>query len=307
MVFLSLARGIRRTVACRHLLPPLFLCNLAFSVSLALTFHYTLSSAFGDSRASLSLLTGFDATIVTDLRRMHPTALPGFLQIVGAASLFYVVLNTFLAGGVISAVQSGADRSERYAFLVSCARFFGRFFRLFLLTGSIAAILTALLLVLAGLLMAPLYRAATSETTILLGGALAGGMILGSIFLLVMIADYAKIGIVLCDSPSTTRAFAVSFRFVLRNLGSTLGLQTILLLTTLLLATVHALFWTSQQMDSAPVLIMVFLLHQLFILLRIAIRVFSLGSESTLYETLQRVKGWESLPATPAPDRSSST
>ncbi|MGB2960426.1 MAG: hypothetical protein WBG01_00540 [Bacteroidota bacterium] len=302
MIILALVKGIRRTVSFRSILTLLLLCNLALSVSLALTFHHTLSSAFGDSRASLALLAGFDSTVVTDLRRMHPAALPGFLQIVGVASLFYVFLNTFLAGGVISALRSSVRPSLR-EFLVSCTRFFKRFFRLFLLTGSIALILATLFLALGGLLMSALYRVATSETVLFLGAGSVGAVILGTILLLVMIADYAKIGIVSRNSHAITGALIMSLRFILRNPGSTLGLQTLFLLITFFLATVHALFWTSQQSDSTPILIAVFLLHQLFIFVRIAVRVFAFGAESALFEALQPAKGDEIRPEPPDPGR----
>ncbi len=306
MVIPALARGIRRMASMRSILPLLLLCNLALSISVALMFHHTLSSAFGDSRASLALLTGYDSTIVTDLRRMHPAALPNFLQIVGVASLFYVILNTFFAGGVISALRSSVRPSVR-EFLVLCARYFRRFFRLFLLTGSIALILTTVLLVLGGVLMSELYRVATSETVLFLGAGAVGAVILAMILLLVMIADYAKIGIVTRDSNSSTRALIMSLRFIRRNLGPTLGLQTLLLSMTLFLATLHTLFWTSQQSDSTPILIAVFLLQQLFILIRIAVRVSTFGAESALFEALQPASGDEIRPERPNPDRSPST
>jgi hypothetical protein len=283
MVLKALARGMRRTISSRGILLPLYLSNVIFSVALALMFFHTLSSAFGDSRASLALLAGFDSTIVADLRRMYPAALPGYLRIVGIGSLLYILLNTFLAGGVISGLQASVLPSGR-SFLRSCTTFFGRFFRLFLLTGSIVVLLTTLFLGLGGLLISSLYRVATTETTLLLGAAAVAVVVVASILLLMMVADYAKIGMVLPDTRSVIRAVGTSLRFFFRNPGATLGLQTMLLSITLLPVTLHALFWTSQPLDSV---ITVFLLHQLLLLVRIIARVVSFGAESTLFETLQ--------------------
>jgi hypothetical protein len=283
MVLKALARGVRRTISSRGILLPLYLSNVVFSVALALMFFHTLSSAFGDSRASLALLAGFDSTIVGDLRRMYPSAFPAYLRIVGIGSLLYILLNTFLAGGVISGLQASVLPSGR-SFLRSCATFFGRFLRLFLLTGSIAVLVTTLFLVPGGLLISSLYRVATTETTLLLGGAAVGVVVVASVLLLVMVADYAKIGIVLHDTRSVIGAVRTSLRFFFRNPRATLGLQTILLSITLLAATLHALFWTSQPIDSV---VTVFLFHQLFLLVRIITRVVSFGAESALFKTLQ--------------------
>ena len=108
MVLKALAAGMNRTISSRGVLLPLYLSNLALSVVLALIFFHTLSAAFGDSRASLALLSGFDSSIVGDLRQMVPDLFPDYFRMVGIGSLFYVLLNTFLAGGVISALQTGS-------------------------------------------------------------------------------------------------------------------------------------------------------------------------------------------------------
>jgi hypothetical protein len=285
MVLKALVGGMVRTISSRGILLPLYLSNIGFSVTLALIFFQTLSSAFGDSRASLALLAGFDSTIVGDLRQLYPAALPGYLRIVGVGSLLYIVLNTFLAGGVISSLRASVLPSGR-SFLQSCVIFFGRFFRLFLLTGSIAVLLTTLFLILGGLLLSSLYRVSTTETTLLLGGAAVGVVIAAAILFLAMIADYAKIGIVRHDTRSVIGALGTSLRFFIRNPGATLGLQTILLSMTLLPATIHALFWSSQPMGSVLMVVTAFLLHQLFLLVRIIARVVSFGAESALFETL---------------------
>ena len=286
MVYRSILSGIRGTLVSLHAPLLLYSCSIIFSGALAVIFGSMLSSAFGDSRAALALVSGFDTSVATDLKRMNPDALPTFLLMIGLVSPFYVILNTFLTGGVVFTMQHTEVRPGVAAFFVACRRYFARFFRLFLLTATIGLLSGTLVLLIGGLLVGPIYESAASEEPLYLLASAVGVALITMLVLLTMIADYAKIGLVFNDGRSAVQAFGGSLRFVLRHTRVTLALRATLTLVFLGFLLTQLSLWAPHAMDSFASILIVVVVHQLFVLVRVTLRVLWFGAESSLYEKL---------------------
>jgi hypothetical protein len=286
VVYRSVLSGFHGTLACLHAPLLLYGCSAAFSGVLAVMFGGMLSSSFGDSRAAVAFLSGFDASIATDLRRMHPDALPTFLLMIGLISPFYIILNTFLTGGVIFALQHTAIRPGVAAFFVASRRYVSRLLRLFLLTGTIGLLSGALILLIGGLLVGPIYESAASEQSLYLLASAVGIALITMLSILTMIADYAKIGLVFNDGGSAVQAFGESLLFVLRHARVTLALQALLMLLFLGFLLTQLSLWAPLTMDSIASILIVVVVHQFFVLVRVTFRVLWFGAELSLYEKL---------------------
>jgi hypothetical protein len=273
----------------------LWLVNLALALSAGVPGFLALRSAIGLLPGADPLRGGFDLAVLTDLVEMRPGLLGGlFLSAAGLAFLGLLV-GAAVAGGAFEVLMSRDDRPFAHRFGRGAGRFFVRFVRAGLLAGLLGALAAALL---AGPLFAVGGRlrhesgAEVVSHLVALGAALVAGLV----FLLALLAlDAARIRIVREDSrrvlPQLRSGLAVVLGHPVKWLG-TWGANAFLGALALGL---YLAFRNSVPAGTGPLILLMAVAQQAFVLVRSWLRVALLGSEIALVEELRP------RPAAPAP------
>jgi len=301
----ALVTGVRRANSSVRLVLLLYAINLLIAAPIALGLRATLAAAFGGSTGPESLIQGFDFTVFQDFMNRHGDELrPLFRQLIGFAFVS-MLLSTFLAGGMLSSLREPGGRFRAETFFRDCGKYFARFFRLFLIFGVLLTLLTLVLSVGLGAVFTQMADNADSEVTAFAALIGVGLAFVLPIMLLMMAADYAKIITVTNDARSIAGATRDAFRFILKNFFSAVGLQVALLVLLFLLVAAYWAIEGSIGMTSPLSIAVVFLIQQLFMILRMWNRVTFFSGEMILYEERKpqpvRFVGWDDSPLiTPA-------
>ncbi len=278
-----LATGFSRTNRVLRVVVLLYGLHALLALPVALTFQSTMAKLVGHFSAPSALLEDFDFTVMSDMLRIHGDVISALLGPVTWLALLAMLLMTFLKGGVIASLGESTEEFSLARFFSHCGTYWWRLFRLFLLLG--VAMLVSILLVVA---VAAGLGAATDDSsseitfwlvaiTIVLIGFIAAGLVL-------TIADYARIIIVRENTPSVVRGALQGVRFVMRNVGATVGVLAITVGAGLVCIALYVFLESVVGMTSVAGLVVTFLLQQCYLLCRTWLFVFSFGAELTLIE-----------------------
>ncbi len=202
--------------------------------------------------------------------------------LVAGLGVLYLLLQTFLTGGVLSVLRRPAGGFKLRACLHAAGFYFGRLFRLALLTLALYGVIFAL--------NAPFARwadfqgrEAVSETGALawaFGRRLVLLLALGVVFVL---SSYAKAIVVLEERASALLALASAAGFVARRAAAVAGHALLVLVCGLLALALWSAAdgaWTTTGYKSQLVALA---LMQLFMCARIGLRLAYLGGALALY------------------------
>jgi hypothetical protein len=217
--------------------------------------------------------------------RTRPPSGDGFDPLVLALGALYLVLQTFLAGGVLGVLRGSGSAFTARGLLHGSGFYFGRMARIATLALLADAALFAL--------NAPLARWAdrhalesATETGALAWSFGQKGLLLLGILFVHMLSCYAKVVTVVEERQSATLAFVSATSFCLGHLRQTLGhYWGIALLGVALLAAWSAAdsHWIATGYRTQ---VATLLLAQGLILGRIVLRVALLGGQVSLYRRL---------------------
>lgn len=209
------------------------------------------------------LLEGIDRGLSGELLDLDTS----FLGL-GAA---YMLMNTFFAAGVLGVAQRGERENVVPEFFAAGARNFPRFLRL--LAGS--ALVYGLLLSFLGtrgLGLASLVPDTSSEKTIAflsLGHAATLAVVLALVHLVI---DYTRIALVVEPRAGVVASLGVAARFLAQRARGALGLYSALALTSIAGLFGFAAVDAALEPEGAALLLLSFLLQQVFIFYKIWVR-----------------------------------
>lgn len=302
MALRAFTSGLKTGLKVPGLVLTLYVINVAVALPLALTFRSIITTTFGNSMAIESFLDGFDFAVYQDFLTQADPAIGAFAVLLLWVLVAYVLVNTLLAGGTLTVVASEARKFSLASFAAGCGRYFGRFFRLFL----IYVVLILLVAIILGAVLAGVFSAATadadSEVILIVWGIVVGSIGVTVLGLLLVALDFAKVATVRSDLRSMLRATGGALGFVFRRIF-TVMLSVIFVLLALAAGTALYLWLVSAiGMDSDVALAGAFLLQQLYIFYRIYLRVAFYDCELSVHGWLAPVSPQENSPAqAPAP------
>jgi hypothetical protein len=312
--------GFRRAGRAWRLVLLLWVVNLAVALPLAAVVAQELRGSLDRSRVHQDLLAGFDAgwhgelqaeagalvktfgpellgadAFFENLERWWRGDLFSVPPALVAAGLLYAAVWAFLLGGVLErlvrpggAAGAGAgtvgpgDRAGAAGFFAACGRHAFRFLRLALL----AAVFYWLIYRVARAGFGALEDAArdvTSERTVLLW-VLAGAAVVALLLALVRVVfDYAKIAVVADGRRSALGAAWAGARYVASRPFATLGLYGAFALAGAVLLALYALLPPFTGVATWPTVILAFLVAQLALAAKLALRLALLGAEASLF------------------------
>ena len=205
-----------------------------------------------------------------------------------ALGILYALLWAFLLGGVLERMAGPGGTAALSGFAQAGGRYFSRFVRLAMMTA-----VPYVLIYLAARWfyehLATLTRDVTEERTIFAVSLLTLAATSLLLVIVHMASDYAKIATVLQDHGDARRgmlrALAGGFRFVLSHPGAVFGIYYGVGLIGALLLGLYALIAPGAGQSTIIGVVLAFLVAQLFLLARVAVRLTLLGSQMNFYRT----------------------
>lgn len=280
VIFKAFRQGLTDIWREKRLLFLVYTVNLFFAYLLTLPVIMMFSEALTNTTAADKLLEKFDFTIVTNIF-MHFGKGLNLPTIIWPLGIFYLLLNTFLAGGIIQLFVS-RQKFNFSAFVHACQVYYMRFLKLFAL--SLFFILT---IVVINSLLARLFEWITADATtermpfIFFSGRLL--IIIAMLIITNMFFDYAKIITIVNETARTVRAVELAWFFVSRRFIESTGLYKLYLGTAILSFFVYLVVESYLQVSTPWMVFVIFLWTQIYILVKIWIRLSFFAGQTALY------------------------
>jgi hypothetical protein len=279
----ALITGIRTSNQSLRMVALLYCINLALAAILALTLRSIISSTVGDSMALHNLIKDFDYTVYSDFMFKHGARVGALTSQVTWLILFSMLVNTLLGGGIISTVASPDRRFSMRSFFEGCGNYFLRFLGLLVIFGLILVLVGALLIAILGAIHSGLTSSSVSEVIPITLGLVLILVFLFVMMLIVMMADYAKIAMVVNDIRSVFKASWTGMKFVFRNFFKAVGLQLVIVILGIL-AIVLYLFLANWIGMATPITVfLTFIIQQVSVGFKSWTRVLTFASETTFF------------------------
>jgi len=311
-VILNLAKGLKAAGKTPQMVLTLFLINLALSLVLAVPMYHSLQESFGTSLVGEKMAKGFDylwwqefkddaqglestfrPSIIgkgalldnlQDLAQLRFLELPSSVLILG---IIYLIIHTFLAGGIVSVFKPVNPRFTLRGFFQGAGRYFLRFFLLMLFSW---VFFLTIGLILSGVFL-PVIQAVTRNAISEVGPFFLGiwfsVIILFLFFFVQMVFDYARIRVVLEEEVDILTTVGKSFGFVFRHLIPTLGLYYLIFLSSFVLSILYVLLKEIIPQSQLMTVLLAFLIQQLFMFSLIWVRCWLYSSQMELYRYLK--------------------
>lgn len=286
----------------------LFVINLLFSLVIAMPIYHSLKASLGRSQVGENLVRGFDylwweefrdeskglattfspsiighGAILNNLEnlvQMRFLRLPSSLLVAG---LFYIILHTFLAGGVLSLFNQNSPKFTMKSFFEGTGKYFFRFFFLMLISWLFFIVVGGLQGIFYSILDNISANALTEKTPFLFG-LIFSAIILFLFMFIQMVFDYARINIVAEESKNTLKSALQGFGFVFRHLGSTLGLYYLLFVVSSAVGVIYIFAKGFIPQSSLLGVFIAFLVQQMFIFAVVWLRCWLYSSQLELYK-----------------------
>ncbi|RMG30709.1 MAG: hypothetical protein D6732_15865 [Methanobacteriota archaeon] len=256
--------------------------NLIFGLIIIFPLRSSLKQYLGSSMMGKLLAGRINMDFLIEFLLNNKHVVPSLLGMVFIASLLYWLSHLFLSGGTLSLLANNQNYSAE-PFWGKCARFLGRFLRLFLLSIPLLLILLSLQYIVTG--VEKLFWGSDPYENVIYWGKWIKAFVRGFGLILYMIVfDYARIFTIHTDSRRMRTAMWESMMFCRKNFGN-----VFMLAFTFSLITYLSLFIYNPVANllSAPygvVIFGLFLWQQLYMIFRMGIKVSLLGGEVYLFQ-----------------------
>lgn len=208
-----------------------------------------------------------------------------YLSILTVLAFIYVLVSTFFAGGFIG-TYAKPYRLSFNEFLMEGANYFGKFFRLSLLSLIVYLVFFEVIVDWWSHSI-PLWTANDpSEMTPFIHYMIRDIVVIIVLGLITLCFDYAKIRMVVEGRMSALFAFWAGIKFAVRHGASTVGLYVLLSLAGIGLIALYALIEGSIPQRGYWTIFVVFVLQQLYMFARLWLKALFFSSQTQLYTGL---------------------
>ena len=243
----------------------LWLVNFLFAGLIYFLFSAAFGSVFGSSLMLRDLIKKMDMNVVIEFLTSSGVALGEIMAAIMILAFLYGLASIFLNGGILNVLlERNAGESHAKAFFAGSGAFFGRFLRLAIYSILLWLPALAGFIIVDGLL-GLLTRNPVHEQLGFYMTLFRLVLVLFLAYLIKMILDYARIGIVAKDSRKVFRELLASIKFVWSRPAKTLILYYGLGLTGWAVFLVYRWLAGSFAQESWIGIFLGFLLAQIFI------------------------------------------
>lgn len=311
-IFINFGKGFITTGKTTKMVLFLFLINLLFSLILGIPMYNSLKNSLGASEAGNRMVESFDyiwweefrdeaqglertftpaiigkGAILTNLESLIQMRIFSAPAILIGFGLLYIILHTFLAGGILSTFNQDEPRFAVKEFLQGAGSYFFRFFALMLFSWLFLFVIGAFL---RDAILPVIYDISSNSYSEVIPFLLMLVLNIITLFLLFfvqMVFDYARIKVVLEDENNVLKASGKAFRFVFKHPFSTLGLFYLIFFLNIVVTVIYILVKEIIPQSDILTVVAAFFLQQLFIFALVWIRCLLYASQWELYRYLK--------------------
>ncbi len=275
--------GFKTTINSLRLITVGYLFLLIPGLLIALAYWSSFKSAIGNFIAPGNLLNGFDYTAYTELMRFEGEKISAATTQAFLLAILYIFVGLFISGGIIFSLNSKSSKGNLLSMITGGSRFFWRFLKLNFYTFVIHLFIAAIIYIpFAILVKGSFEHAATEKSTFFLF------LPFGIFHLIVMIYlftinNYAKFALVHNNSRKVLRLLWTAAKFVTRNLFNTYSLALLLLIAPIIFLFGYMKISGVLEMNSGLMILVVFLVQQIYVWLRMAGKIWFLSGQFEYY------------------------
>ncbi|CAA6799502.1 MAG: Unknown protein [uncultured Aureispira sp.] len=266
----------------------LYLLTFLLAVFVAYPLKSLLESTVGHSMMISDLVKGFDYTFLNDFKNAHGD---GFLPIIDqsiAVLILYLLLFIFVTGGILATFIQQPPKYNRSVFWGQSAEFFWRILRLtfyFILIHSAIFCLFAFIFYTSSNGLSPFTL--ENEGTIAFNFKfVAPAYVLVAAFFF-MWQDYTKVFLVAEDKTWVFQSLWSALKFIFNNFRKTYGLYLLNLTLWVLVLFINYSISTCIEFTSSSAILPSFLISQVFVILRLSLKLINISSVKTLYQFVE--------------------
>ncbi len=294
MVFSSFKTGTSWMWKNKRIVLFYYIFNLLFGILLMLPVRASLSRYLDSSFMGKQLGGMFNMDFLFEFLVHNKNVGPVVISMPGVVAVLYWLANLFLSGGTLSMAASGKPYSAT-DFWGNNARFFGRFFRLFLWSLPLILVIIFIHFIEAGL--ERLFFGSDPYQYITYWGKwVKVGLRAFAIFFYMMVFDYARIYTVITDERKMRYAIWEGINFFRKNFGNVFMLAFAIALIGYISVFIYNPLANMLSTPNSFVILTLLLLQQLYMFFRMMIRVTLLASEVQLYSLIDRQPAGEAVP-----------
>jgi len=262
----------------------LVVVNALLAGVVALVARAGFERVFGSSTMPEALMNGFDFETINQLGRFGGGFWPMVIALATWMVLVQMLAFAFIGGGVIASVAE-AERVPRVGEVLKTGGVYaGRFLRILLIEAAMLAVVGGIAVFVYGIIIGQVYSSSLFETGVVRALYATSLVVIVPVGIVLSVGDYARVIAVARDEESSLRAVGRSFAFVFRNLLTVLALEVLIALAGLFL---FVAFWQlsgSMPMTSGGMVFAVFVTQELFMFLRMGVKVWNYGAAMAFWE-----------------------
>ena len=275
--------GFKTTLSNLRLITVGYLFLLLPGLLIALSYHSAFKSAMNSFISPGKLLAGFDYTTFAEMMKYEGDKINGAASQASILVLFYLFVSLFISGGIIFSLNSKETKGNLLSLVTGGSRFFWRFLKLNFYSMIIHLILAAIIYTPFAILMKLSAEQATTEKSTFFLFLPFGIFHLIVMIYLFTINSYAKFALVHNNSRKVIRSLWTALKFVTLKFFGAYTLALLLLATLLLLLWGYVKIGGSLKMTSGLMILVVFIVQQIYVWVRVAGKVWFLSAQFEYY------------------------
>lgn len=275
--------GFNSAAKLKKMVTVIYAVILLLALVIAVPFHSALLNQAGNTMELQPLLKQFNFTVYADFMNSYGKIVKALIPAAIWMGMFYFLFTVFFTGGILNILKDENHKFSAVNFFSECGKYFFRYLRMGIYLLIVQILIGVIVFLPLSLILASNYETTLNEAS-LFYISVTGGIIYLLLFILVLIiGDYAKIILYDNDSKKVIKSIYTAFKFTSRHLFGTYLLYILILAVPVLLFAVY--FWLDSAigMVSGFTIFIMFLIQQVFIWLRVLVKVWFLGSELTFY------------------------
>jgi len=257
-----------------------------FVVVLAIPLRSSIRSGFGNSMITERFADGFNLEAFSDLENVGRSLISSLSSGLLLALVIGIILNAFLSGGLFASLKDKAGRLTPSGFFAASGKYFLKFlFITFIL--SIIALLLGFFIIFtpAGLVM---QSEPDLEKLSLIIGIVSGFLYFIILSIIVLVADYARAWNVGREQPLCFRAIGFGIKRTFERFRSSFMVVLFIMLVQGILTFLVYEFIGMWRPDSGWGVFLLFMISQLFFIMRLLIKTWRYGAVTNLMELIDK-------------------
>lgn len=282
-------QGIAVASKKARLLLYLWLIQLLFSLLVVGPFYFLLQKDLSRSILGEKMFQGADMLWLGDLIYRYGDIGPLFLGWLLVAASIYVPLQIFFNGAILGRIASADGRLSFASFLADGGKYFGRFFRVFILTLAGYLLIFGLFGRLLSFPFQLWLKSASTQWATFYASSLRLLLFLLLFSIVKMFFDYVKVRLVAEDSRKALRGFLLNFPFLGKKFFKAWALFLFVGLIFVPVTAVYLILVKWIPASGSGALLILFLWQQAYIVARLLIAVLFFSTEYRFFSTHQPV------------------